>query len=441
MPSDFGLIAMALVFISFSRVIQDFGIGAAVIQKKNIDDLYLNTAFISQIILGLVLALSLILGRHYIASFYEAPILSTILFILAIGLFVRALFIIQRALLIKDSDFKSIAILTVIAISLSGIVALIMAYLEYGYWSLVSMHIIETLLLFCGFWYFSKWRPKFEFSERKFNEIFNYSAPLFGTHSLTYWTGNIDRLLIGKEYGESNLGLYSRANNLVLSPVNSISRAISTPFFPLMSKSKSNREINKMYQKGTDILLFIFIPLMISIGFYSNEIVLMLLGEKWQESGFFLKIFSFLGVTLSLRSLNSIVFKALGNTKTFFKVSMATKIISIVIVLLSVKLGLKGIAYAVVFTNVISDLTFVIVISKILEQKSLGLKNKLKIISGGSFMVLYFFLARNIFGEIGENYLVMFSHILIGALIYLSTLALLKEKSIIKVLSQAKSKL
>jgi O-antigen/teichoic acid export membrane protein len=430
MPSDFGLIAMALVFISFSRIVQDFGIGAAVIQKKGIDSDYLNTALISQIIMSLVLSIILIAGRGYIADFYNREVISPILAVLALGLFLRALFVVQRALLVKASNFKAIAILSIVSISIAGLTALLMALYSCGYWSLVALHMVETVCLLLGFWYFSSWRPAFTFSIEKFKEIFNYSAPLFGTQTLTYWTGNIGQLLIGRIHGDTSLGLYSRGNNFVTSPVKSVARAISTPFFPLMSKADSKNQVLTLYNRGMQYILLLFCPLMVTTGFFSYEIVGLLLGEKWLESGFYLQLFSFVGITMALRSHNSNVFKALGNTRSFLKVSVVTKVVSIVVVLLSAQMGLKAIAYSVALTNVLSDLSFVAVIRSMLRGKRKNERQQdldiLKIIVSAVAMLCVLFMLEFI-GDTQGSYLLMIVAFSVACTTYAGLLLLLRQ--------------
>ena len=171
-PADYGLIAMLTIFMSISQNIVDSGFGAALVQKQDRTDTDYSTAFFFNLIVSVAVYFILYSFSGFIADFYNQPQLKEIVRIIGLSLIINSLSIVQRAKIMIDLDYRKQAIISFVSIIISGILALLLAYNNYGVWALVgqnlSMAMISALLL----WIMSDWRPLFVFSVKSFKELF-----------------------------------------------------------------------------------------------------------------------------------------------------------------------------------------------------------------------------------------------------------------------------
>ncbi len=355
-PSEFGIMAMITVLTNYAQLFQNFGFGASIVQKKTIHTKDLSTVFYLQILLSSVICLILYSCRNYIASFYNQSILSSLIILVCIGVFIRSLNIIQYSLLIRDIKFKKLFFINLISISISSLCALYFALKGYGVWALAYKYVLLNLILNLLYWFTSNWSPRFVFSRQSLNHVINYSVPLFGSYSLNYWARNLHKLLVGKIYGDSLLGIYNRPFRLILSPINQLSISFTRVLFPTMSKRQHDLNfLRQVYFKSVEGVTYIILPLMIWIGIFSEEIIQCLLGQKWVDAVPFLRIFSVMGIFISYRTIHTTVFRSIGKTSKLFRLTLITKVLTITSVLLSIYYSIYLMAIIYIAAEIISE--------------------------------------------------------------------------------------
>ena len=154
-PSDFGLIGMLAIFVAISNVFIEGGLAKALIQRKDCQDIDFSTAFVANVGMSLVIYVVLFLTAPLIAAFYDEPILTDITRILSLNFVLGSFNIVQRAKLMANVDFKSLAQINVISTIISGIVGIAMAYYGWGVWSLVGQTLCSTIVLLLLFPFYS----------------------------------------------------------------------------------------------------------------------------------------------------------------------------------------------------------------------------------------------------------------------------------------------
>ena len=159
-PSDYGVIGMIGIFMAIAQTFIDSGFGSALIRKKDCSDTDYSTAFYFNIVVGIVSYLILFISAPIIADFFKTPILVDIVRVLSINLFLNSLTIVQTSILTKAVDFKSQAKISLVAVIVSGIIGLIMAYHGHGVWSLVYQSISMSIVRTISFWLVTKWKPQ-----------------------------------------------------------------------------------------------------------------------------------------------------------------------------------------------------------------------------------------------------------------------------------------
>ena len=181
MPSDYGIIAIIIVFINLARVIVNGGLNTALIQKKNADQTDFSTIlwfcmFISVVLYGL-----LYFSAPFIASFYDNNLLCKVLRVLSIIIFFNSFNSIQQAYVARHMLFRKLFYVNAVAVLVSGVVGIVMAYSGYGVWALVAQSLLSAIACSVLMWFSVKWRPTFEFSPQRFKGLFDYGWKIFMT--------------------------------------------------------------------------------------------------------------------------------------------------------------------------------------------------------------------------------------------------------------------
>ncbi len=350
-PKDFGLMAMIVVFTNFIMIFSDFGLTAALIQRKELNEEHLSSSFWINVLTGLFLTLLLIALAPVIANFYEEDKLTLIIMVLASTFFISSFGIVQAALIMKGLKFKSLAIIEILSVVISVAVAMFLAFSGFGVWSLVWRHISASLVTLILLWFFSTWKPNFLLKWLRVKELLNFSLNLTGFKFVNYFSRNIDNLLIGKLLGSSSLGFYNLAYRLLLFPITNISRVIGRVMFPSFSFIQEDKnKVSRGYLKVTCYIAIITFPLMIGLLVVAPQFIRVIFGSQWYRSIFLVQILAIVGLIQSIGTLNGTIYQSQGRTDLQFYVG----IIFAIIVGFSLAMGLRWdiegvtVAYAIV---------------------------------------------------------------------------------------------
>jgi PST family polysaccharide transporter len=344
-PSDFGLMAMAFVFTGLAGLFAEMGLGAALIQKKNLTSAHLNSVFWFNLGLGIVLALVLFLGSSMVADIYGQSELKFILRCFALIFIITSVAIVPRALFSKNVNFKPGAIAQIVALVASVTVAVSMAAAGYGFKSLVAQQLTYHVTSTIGVLLYNRWHPSLNFSFTALKELLGFSGYVFLDRALKHFSSTLDFFLLGKYFGASPLGQYDKAKSMMIFPLSSLSHSFSAVMFPAFSEIQNQRDkIKEIFLRAINSVSFLTFPSMLGLFSVSREFMLGVLGPQWVDAVAILKIMCFAGMTISIVTLGGSVFMALGKAQLNFQIGLVFRIISILLVGLGTLGGLKGVA-------------------------------------------------------------------------------------------------
>ena len=225
-PSEFGLVGMMSIFLSFSMVMAEAGFGQAIIREKDVTATDTSSIFIFNIIIGLVIYALCFLCAPFIASFYRQPELTILIRVSFLTIIINSFAIVQGALLQKSVDFAKVSKVSLISVILSGFIGIIVAVIYKNVWALVLQSlgfvISQTLL----YWILCKWHPTWEYSWKSVRKYLAFSLNLLGSRLIAALADNMANLFIGRAYTSTELGNYTVPDKLQRSVAGTISFSI-----------------------------------------------------------------------------------------------------------------------------------------------------------------------------------------------------------------------
>lgn len=332
-PEDFGITGLILLFVALSRILVEGGFSKALIQNQKNSIIDYSTVFFSNLGVSIILYLILFFTAPIIANFYELPALINITRVSALGIVFLAFTVVPRAQMTIKVDFKTQNLITLIAVALSSVISIVMAYSGFGVWSLVFKAILRTFFAAIFFWIISNWKPILAFSRNSFQNFFRYSIKIMLGDLINIVYHDFLILVIGKIYGSQALGYYTRARSFGDSSSTNMSQIVQLVSFPILSSLNMNEHsFVKSVKKFIRISTFISFPIAAIFFVFSYEIVVILLTSKWIESVPLLRILSLIGFIYPLILMNQNIINTKGNSNFY----LIAEIIKISLVILGI---------------------------------------------------------------------------------------------------------
>lgn len=344
LPSDYGLIGMLAIFIAISDVFIEGGFASAIIQKKDCQDVDYSTAFVSNVVMSIIIYVVLFVFAPLISDFYNEPILTDLTRIFALNFVLGSFNIIQRARLTSNVDFKPLAQVNVVSVIIGGIVGIIMAYLGFGVWSLVGQSICVTLVSIFMFPFYSKWKPSFRFSRSSFNRLFGFGSNIMITGIYSVIMNNISTLCIGRTYHSDQLGYYTRGNQFPSLISSTVSNVLGRVTFPVLSHLQDSTEhMISVYRKILYLTAMVIFPIMILGALLSKPLIIILLTEKWLPCLSMMQWIFLARIITPLSVINMNILKAKGRSDLFMKLDFSKAPLMILILCITIPISVEAI--------------------------------------------------------------------------------------------------
>lgn len=343
-PSDYGLTGMLAVFLSVSSVFIEGGLAKALIQRQDCQDIDYSTAFVTNVSMSLVIYVVLFFAAPLIADFYDEPLLVSLTRAMALTIVLGSFNIVQRAKLMANVDFKSLAQINVLSIIVTGAIGITMAYLGYGVWALVGQAIGSTLFLIFIFPFYSKWKPSLRFSKESFSRLFGFGSKLMITGVYSVIFNNIATICIGKAYKSQQLGYYTRATqfpDLISFTVNDV---LGTVTFPVLSELQNDKDrLVAVYRKSLLATALVIFPVMVLCALLAYPLVLILLTEKWVPCVVLMQWLCLARIFTPLSALNMNILNAVGRSDLFMKLDFSKAPLTIIILAITIPISVEAI--------------------------------------------------------------------------------------------------
>lgn len=432
-PSEYGTISLVMVFITIANVFVSSGFGQALIQKKDADSLDFSSVFYFSLGFTFLIYFILFILAPCIANFYDMPILSPVLRVLAFSVPIMGVNSVQQAYVARKMQFKLFFYATFVGTVISAFVGIWLAYNGYGVWALVAQtltnNIIDTIVLQISI----KWRITREFSLNRVIKLLDYGWKLLLQSLVLQFYASLRSLLIGKFYTTEDLSYYTKGNQFPDLISSNIDTGINTALFPVMSKAQDSIErVKAMARKTTDFSSYIMSPILLGFIAVAEPFISLLLTDKWLPAAPYLRICCIILLFRAPQTSILQAIKAVGRSDEVLKVDFPIRIFAIIVLCISLNYSVYIFALSEILVTVFGTILYVIVSKKIINYNGFEVCHDFLI---NVFMASI--MGSVVFG-IGKilriNYFFsMLIQILIGIIVYVGFSILFKSNSFFEI--------
>lgn len=355
-PDAYGTVALITVFTTILQVFVDSGLGNALIQKKDADNIDFSTVFYTNIAFCILLYLILFFLSPAIASFYHDPAIALYMRVLGLTVLISGIKNVQQAYVSRHLLFKKFFFSTLVGTIIAGVTGVVMALYGAGVWALVVQQVINLSVDTIILWITVKWRPEPKYSMERLKGLFSFGWKLLASSLIDSVYTNVRQLIIGKIYTSSDLAYYNRGRQFPSLIVNNINNSIDSVLLPVMSNEQEDRiRISEMTRRSIKVSTYIMAPLMIGLAFASSSIVSLILTDKWLPCVPYLRIFCITFIFYPIHTANLNAIKAMGRSDLFLKLEIIKKSVGLIALLSTMWFSVEAMAYSLLATSIINQ--------------------------------------------------------------------------------------
>ena len=356
-PEDYGTIALVTVFITILQVFVDSGLGNALIQKKDADDVDFSSVFYFNVLVCAILYLGIFFAAPMLALFYDDLELVPVIRVLSLTIVISGVKNVQQAFVSRTMQFKRFFFATLGGTIGAAFLGIFLAYMGYGVWAQVAQQLFNTTVDTLILWVTVKWRTKWVFSFSRLKELLSFGWKLLVSALLDTTYNQLRQLIIGKLYTTADLAYYNKANQFPNLIVTNINTAIDSVVFPAMSMEQDDpQRVKAMTRRAIKTSIYIMAPMMLGLAAVAEPMIRLLITDKWLPCVPYLRVFciTFMFYPIHTSNLNAI--KAMGRSDLFLKLEIMKKIVGLIVLMSTIWISVEAMTYSLLLVSLMSQI-------------------------------------------------------------------------------------
>lgn len=364
-PADFGIVAITTVFMTLANTIIETSFSSSVIQKSELSQKLLSSAFFANAVLSFFVYLLLFLAAPLISRFYDEAILTAVLRVQGLRIVIASLCSIQDALLIREMKFKTLFICELIGAIVQIGVGLVMAYTGFGVWAIVFSALSGYLASGIGKMLASRWKPSLYYSHSLVKDALSFSSKILAVRVTRKLFYNIRTLTIGKVYTTDTLGYFNKGFQFPSTAMTVVDGSLTSVAFTSLSKLQDDKQalVNAL-RNYVRIMMYLCTPMMVGMAIVAEPLVKVLLTDKWLACVPYLQIVCFTQLLVPL-NVKTTAFEALGESSISMKLHVSGIVLSIILLFASIPFP----AWVMVLSGFVSSLLLQIAIGVVCKKR------------------------------------------------------------------------
>ncbi|SIR25477.1 lipopolysaccharide biosynthesis protein [Pontibacter lucknowensis] len=444
-PEAFGLVALSAVILRFGYYFANLGLNQAIIQKEELTTENIRAAFTSSALLGAVFTVLAWALAPYATLIFDMPEVVPIVRVMALAFVVGGVSATATSLLQRNMRFKALSIVETGSYVVSYLgVGILLAWLDFGVWSLVYASLVQQALVALGAYVMARHNVLPVVRWEAYRALLAYGSKMSVISFFEFIYTELATLLIGRVFGAYRLGIYNRAFMLVNLPMYNLTRTVSRVVFPSFSKLQSETDkLAKVYLSSTTLLATLIIPVCLGIMIAAPEIVYVVLGDQWGEAIPVLQVLS-LAIPLSFITMFAGIVcdaKAVLNWKIVITITLIIVISGLFFLLKDY--GLVGFGFALLISELIRIGMYQTLMKKILY---LSYWKQLRVylpglLNGAVVAVVVYLMSTLLRGMELPHLVILLAQMITGAFVFLAMILLFPHSALKEQLHMIFSKL
>jgi teichuronic acid exporter len=311
-PHDFGVVAIALVYVALAHVFLEQGVATAIVQRERLEPEHVQSAFWLNIVWCVALAGATVAASGWLADVNGAPVLRDVLSVLSLMLVLEGLIVVQEAQLQRAGRFRALAGAANVAALAGGVLGVSLALAGAGVWALVAQQLTASAVALVLIWAAARWRPGLSFSRRHARELLGFSSGVFAANLGGFVNRRADTLLVGALFGPLVAGIYRLADRFVDFVLELTTRPLGAVALPMFSRVAADREeLRAAVATCLRLTLVAVVPALLLLA-ATSDAILAVFGPEWAPGADALKLLAVLGIAKALVSFTGPLLFALG---------------------------------------------------------------------------------------------------------------------------------
>ena len=346
MPEDFGIMAILTFFTSVALAIVDSGLSQTLIRKSRPSDEEYKSVLGFNIVVSLILYAILLIISPYIANFYGHSLIAEVAPVLFLVLPINSLCVVQTVMFTKEFKFALLSKIVFLSSLISGVVAVVMAVMGCGIWSLVAQRLLMMGIKAIAFWAIRRWHTDARFSFDVLRTMMPFGLRLLATDLIASIYNNVAQLFIGKMHSTAMLGYYSQAQKLKDLPVTSTVQAVQGVTYPALSElNDDDQKFGDGYERIVRMLGFVIFPVMLGFVAIAEDMFMLLLGDKWMPTVPYFEILALSGLFYPLAIVAYNVLKVRSDGRVIVRLEVVKRVIMTVVLCYTLPRGVMAVAW------------------------------------------------------------------------------------------------
>lgn len=357
LPSDYGTVAIVLIFINIANVFVTSGFSTALVQNKDATEVDFSTNFYCSLCMSFIVYALMYCIAPFIASFYSASELTLIIRVFSLRIPISAFSAIQHAYVERNMLFKRYFFSTLFGTLISGVVGIILAYFGAGVWALIAQYftntIIDIVVLLCTV----PWKPKLQFSVSSAKKMMNYGWKILAADLSGTFFDQLRSLIVGKVYTSADLAFYNKGNQLPNLITTNISASIMTVLFPAIANIHGDpAHVKSMTRKSVRMMSYVMFPMLFGLACVSKPLVDLLFTEKWELAVPYVQILSIASAFSLIGSVSLQSIKAVGRSDVVLKLEVYKKPVYTLLLIIGVYISPLAVAFTMLIYSVYGNI-------------------------------------------------------------------------------------
>lgn len=324
-PHEYGVAALALAFWAIAGVLTDLPLAYALVQREEIDEDDRSTAFWAAAAWAAAVAAAGAAASGAVATFYGEAEIAPLVAALAVGVVAGGLASTHVALLTRALDFRALEAVGVAATACGAAAGVALAAAGAGAWSLVANALVASAVTLLLVQRRSRWRPRRRFSRASLRRLGGFATLLYATRVAAAVHRSADRILVGRSLGAAAAGAYAVPAAIAGVPAARLVDPVRAVLFPALARLQHERtQLVDAWRRVTAVVFALLTPLLLALALASEELLTLLLGDRWAGSAPVLRVLALAGIVSLAAAMNAVVLTALGRMRTVLAALLVT---------------------------------------------------------------------------------------------------------------------